>query len=113
VKHPSKWRYSDEAFHEVKARIGGAEWDAHHAANIVFKEGEVGVYENLGWFEITYFPFRYRGLGVACCQIQWPERSAEILRRGETLATMERFDSVRQLVEWCKMVWEMADETPE
>lgn len=111
MKHPSEWRYSDEAFHEVKARIGGNSW-ADSKTHQVFEDQGAGVYRNMGWFQLTYFPYGGGVLADPRCQILWPERSAEIHRGDEKLATMERFDSVRQLVEWCKMVGAIINETP-
>lgn len=73
MKHPSEWRYSDEAFHEVKARIGGNSW-ADSKTHQVFEDQGAGVYRNMGWFQLTYFPY---GGGV------WPTPAARYCgRRG-------------------------------
>lgn len=109
MKHPTEWRYTDDAFREVKGAIGTEEWARYADDNLVFQpcEDEDGAYESMGWFQMVYMNEDFN----LECRVYWPNRSAEVVNwiTDDVVASLPRFDSPRQLVEWCMMVREVFD----
>lgn len=113
MKHPSEWRYTDEAFAEVQERVD-VPIDDYFAQQDVFyfrdRQDCGKCYESMGWFEDAYLG-RQNNQSHLVCWLYWPERTARVAIEGtgDVVAELRRIDSPRQLVEWCMMVREMVD----
>lgn len=112
MKHPSEWRYTDEAFPEVIDTVGLDVEGLDEQDVFYFRDRQDcgKCYESMGWFEDAYLG-RQNNQSHLVCWLYWPERVARVAIEGtgEVIAEMRKIHSPRQLVEWCMMVREMVD----
>lgn len=109
MKHPTEWRYTDDAFPEaLEVSISDDPSKRYVKREPVFREDDGdGWLHSMGWFERAYFD-----PGMTC----WLKEDlscAQVCLGGwdkvnEPLAELRTIHSPRQLVEWCMMVKEMA-----